>query len=85
MNDQHRQPNLLARRAVLRGEALWRALGFKNEKAFQRARAAGKIAVRFYPIPRQSRGVYALKEDVEDFLAQQREAADKPQEGSSMS
>jgi hypothetical protein len=85
MNDRLHQSNPIARSGILRGEALWRALGFKNEKAFQRARVAGKIPIPLYPVPQQSRGVYALKADVEDFLAKQRKAADKPEEGSSMS
>jgi hypothetical protein len=85
MNDRLHQSNPIARSSILRGEALWRALGFKNEKAFQRARASGKIPVPLYPVPQQSRGVYALKADVEDFLAKQRKAADKPKEGSPMS
>lgn len=71
MNDQHRQPSQIAKPAVLRGEALWRTLGFKNEKAFQRARASGKVGVPLYPIPEQSRGVYALKADVQRYLARQ--------------
>lgn len=49
----------------LRGEALWRALGFRSERSFQRAKEAGKIAVPLYPILGQSRGVYALRADVE--------------------
>jgi len=81
----HRLPKLIAKAAILRGETLWRALGFKNEKAFQRARARGKIRIPLYPVPYQSRGVYALKTDVDAFLKATRTAADVAAEGSAMS
>jgi len=55
--------------ALLKGEALWRALGFNNERAFLRARTRGALAgLRLYPVPDQSRGVYARKDDVLEFL-----------------
>jgi hypothetical protein len=70
---------------TLRGRELWVALGFKNERAFQRAKSAGAVTVPLYPIPHQSRGVYALKTDVEEFLNKQGDTSDAPKEGSSMS
>lgn len=58
-----------ARGAILRGERLIKALGFANATAFQRARRAGQIGVALYPIPGQSRGVYAFEGEVKEYLA----------------
>lgn len=54
----------------LQGDALWKALGFANAKAFQRARARGDLSIPLYPIPGQSRGVFAKREDVERWRAE---------------
>ena len=53
---------------ILRGAKLREALGFMNDRAFQRARKKGAVLVPFYPIPGQSRGVYAFKEDVDEYM-----------------
>jgi hypothetical protein len=68
---------------TLRGEALWRALGFASERSFQRAKASGQIPVPLYPIFGQSRGVYALRSDVERHL--ERIGKDSGEEGADMS
>lgn len=60
-------------RSVLTGEALWKALGFKNVRAFQRARAAKQIEVALYPIPGQSRGLFAFQAEVEQLTTPQPE------------
>lgn len=51
------------------GRDLWRALGFANERAFQRARQAKAIAVPLYPISGQARGVYARSDELVAYLA----------------
>ena len=58
---------------TVQGEALWKALGFRNERAFQRARQNGWAEVALFPISNQSRGVYARLDDLNAFL--QRKAA----------
>jgi hypothetical protein len=55
--------------ATVRGVALWKSLGFKNERAFQRAYKAGLVGVRLYPIPGQSRGWYARADELTVYLA----------------
>lgn len=55
------------------GDTLWRALGFKNARAFQRARSRGAIALRLYPDPATG-GVYALADDLDRHLAAKEEA-----------
>jgi hypothetical protein len=50
------------------GTALWKALGFKNARAFQRARAQETIAIRLYP-DLTTGGVYALADDIARILA----------------
>lgn len=58
----------------LQGEALWKALGFRNVRAFQRARQRGAISVPLYPVA-GTRGVYALAEHVEQWLAERQQQA----------
>ena len=70
---------------TLRGEALWRALRYENAKAFQRDRARGLVPIPLYPIPGQGRAYYALRADVEKFLAEKKQRAAAGKEGSSMS
>jgi len=53
------------------GRALWQALGFVNERAFQRAHRANQLAIPLYPIPGKARGVYARSDDLALFLGQQ--------------
>lgn len=53
--------------AIVKGEKLYRALGYGSERSFLRAREAGTVAIPLYPTPGQSRGVYALARDVEAF------------------
>jgi hypothetical protein len=57
-----------AGQAHIQGEALWRALGFKNERTFQRARRDHWSGPRLYPIPGQSRGVYARLDELTSYL-----------------
>ncbi len=59
---------------VLTGERLWRALGFKSLRSFQRAMAKGEIRIPLFPIPGQSRGVFARIPDVEAFRARRERA-----------
>lgn len=84
---RHRKANLVKRTAVLRGEELWRALGFGSLRAFQRARADGEITIPLYPIPGQSKGVFALRIDVEDFLKKtaRHKSSQPTEEGTDMS
>ncbi len=58
-------------RSVVQGEALWRTLGFKNERAFQRARQSGWSEVPLYPIAGQSRGVYARLDELMAYVERQ--------------
>ena len=44
------------------------ALGFKNARAFQRARKAGKVEIPLFPLP-GSRSVYARAADIETLKA----------------
>ncbi len=70
-------------RPIIRGKALWRALGFSTERAFQRARQLKKLDLRLYPNP-DNRGVHAYLEDVENYLAKQaisQQAQGAPKEG----
>jgi len=64
------------RSAVLSGAALWKALGFSNERAFQRARQNKLIKIPMYPMPR-TRGVFAYREDVERYQAMRQELESK--------
>jgi len=54
---------------VVVGFELRHKLGFATERAFQRWRQLGGGGIRFYPIPGQSRGVYARRDELEAFLA----------------
>lgn len=51
------------------GRALWQALGFANERAFQRARQANQVPIPLYPLPGLARGVYARSDDLARLLA----------------
>lgn len=51
------------------GRALWQALGFANERAFQRARQAHQVPIPLYPLPGQARGVYARSDELARHLA----------------
>ena len=61
---QHHPPKERLSIATLEGPALWKALGFKNARAFQRAIETGRIGIPLYPMPGQSRGWFARVEDV---------------------
>lgn len=52
------------------GRELWQALGFANERAFQRARLANQVAIPLFPVSGRSRGVYARSDDLANYLAQ---------------
>lgn len=58
--------------APVQGEVLWRSLGFKNERAFQRARQQGWAELPLYPVPGRSRGVYARQDELAAFLEARR-------------
>ena len=51
------------------GRALWQALGYANERAFQRARKSNAIQVPLYPASGQFRGVYARSDELAAYLA----------------
>ena len=51
------------------GRALWQALGFANERAFQRARQASQLDIPLYPLAGKARGVYARSDDLARYLA----------------
>lgn len=53
----------------IKGPALWKALGFASERAFQRARQTKRVALPLYPIPGQARGVYARSDELAEYLA----------------
>ena len=61
MERQHR----IRGRAIVAGDDLIKALGFNSARAFQRARQLGTLQLRLYPVPGQSRGVYAFADDIE--------------------
>lgn len=83
---QRRPPTERLSIATLQGAALWRALGFKNERAFQRAVQAGRIGIPLYPVPGQSRGWFARVDDVARYRAGQHLATthDKPLPGAAL-
>jgi hypothetical protein len=56
------------------GRALWQALGFANERAFQRARHANQLDLPLYPVPGKARGVYARSDDLARYLARPTQA-----------
>ncbi|GAB6194895.1 hypothetical protein PAGU2595_001940 [Lysobacter xanthus] len=58
------------------GQSLWQALGFANERAFQRARLAKTISLSLYPMPGQARGVYARSDELAAHLAALEAAAE---------
>ena len=64
----HRSPASIQPIATVRGADLWRALGFDNARAFQRAHQAGRIGLRLYPIPGQSRGLMARADELAAYL-----------------
>ena len=66
---------------TVQGEALWRALGFKNERAFQRARQRGWSELPLYPIAGQSRGLYARLDELTTYLECQKAAKSGKEDG----
>lgn len=63
------KPGLAPSIVPVSGRALWQALGFANERAFQRARQANQVPIPLYPLPGQARGVYARSDDLAHHLA----------------
>lgn len=63
------KPSLAPSVVPVSGRALWQALGFANERAFQRARQANLAPIPLYPIPGKGRGVYARSDDLANYLA----------------
>ena len=55
---------------LVSGGALWRALGFRNARAFERARTRGDMTLQLYPMADRARGVCARADDLEAFLTQ---------------
>jgi hypothetical protein len=56
---------------VVAGPDLWRdLLDFPSERAFQRWRQKGDGGgIKFYPVPGQSRGVFARRDELDAWLA----------------
>lgn len=63
------KPSLAPSIVPVSGRTLWQALGFANERAFQRARQANQVPIPLYPIPGKGRGVYARSDDLARYLA----------------
>jgi hypothetical protein len=74
--------NLFKSVATVRGAALWNSLGFKNERAFQRARKAGLVGVPLYPIAGQSRGWFARADELAAYLEKKGRPAGRVEVGS---
>ena len=53
---------------VMKGEALWRTLGFGSRSSFYRAIDGQLVPVPLFPM-RGNRGLYALTRDVAEHLA----------------
>ena len=68
----HHPSRVLSPPATVSGRALWLALGFKNARAFQRAKSAGHIDLPLYPIPTQARGWCARADELAGYLAKRR-------------
>lgn len=60
---------------ILGGEPLAQALGYRNGAALRQARRRGHVSLKFFMLPNR-RGWYALTDDVADWLAHARAAAD---------
>lgn len=56
------------------GAALWRALGYANERAFQRACEAKRVPVHLYPLAGVRKGFYAKYGELLAYLASERRA-----------
>lgn len=69
---QRHPSGVLSPAATVSGRALWLALGFKNARAFQRAKFAGRINLPLYPMPTQARGWYARADELMGYLAKRR-------------
>lgn len=54
---------------LMGGQALWRNLGFRSDRSFLRAAAAGKLPVATFHLP-DRRGRFARTRDVAAWLAQ---------------
>ena len=63
------KPSIAPTIVPVSGRALWQALGFANERAFQRARQANQVPIPLYPLPGLARGVYARSDDLARLLA----------------
>jgi len=63
------KPSLAPTIVPISGRALWQALGFANERAFQRARQAYQVHIPLYPMPGNARGVCARSDDLANYLA----------------
>lgn len=59
---------------VLKGEGLWRTLGFGSRSSFQRAIEARLVPVPLFPM-QGNRGLYALTRDVAQHLTALRSTA----------
>lgn len=57
------------------GADLWKALGYANERAFQRAREAKRVPVHLYPLGGIRKGVYANYGELLAYLASKQRAA----------
>lgn len=57
---------------MVTGKSLWAALGFRNERAFQRARKTGQLQLRLYPLA-DGKSVYARSDELAALLRSQHE------------
>lgn len=53
--------------STVRGKELWLSLGFRNERAWQRAREAGWAEVPLYPLS-GTKGVFARADELSAYL-----------------
>lgn len=53
--------------STVRGKELWQSLGFRNERAWHRAREAGWAEVPLYPL-RGEKGVFARADELSAYL-----------------
>lgn len=61
---------------TISGQDLYAALGFKSYAAFHRSKQRGEIGVRVFTLPGR-RGWFALTTEIAEWLAAQRERANR--------
>jgi hypothetical protein len=63
------KPNAVPTIVPVSGRALWQALSYANERAFQRACRVNQVKIPLYPLLGKTRGVYARSDDLANYLA----------------